>query len=71
MSVETATLIICALVFVGAYSVEKGLRQLIERRFYEQKQAFYELKEELNRIRETLEDLGYKIDDDDDEEKLS
>ncbi|OGP74357.1 MAG: hypothetical protein A2W09_09250 [Deltaproteobacteria bacterium RBG_16_50_11] len=68
MTIGTATLILAVLIFIGAYSVEKGLRQIIENRFDEQERALDELKTELGNLRETLKDMKNNFDNDDEEE---
>ena len=67
MTIGTATLIICVVVFIGAYSVEKGLRYIIEKRFDEQEKVLDELRTEVGNLRETLEEMKNNFDNDDDE----
>jgi hypothetical protein len=57
MTIGTATIIICVFIFIGAYSVEKGLKKLIEKRFDEQERELDELKTELGNLRDALEDM--------------
>ena len=67
MTIGTATLILAVLIFIGAYSVEKGLRQIIEKRFDEQEKALDELKTELGNLREAMEDMKYNFDNEEEE----
>jgi hypothetical protein len=68
MTLGIATLIICVFVFIGAYSIEKGLKDLIVKRLDAQEKALEELRTELGNLRDTLEDMKLPLYDDEGEE---